>query len=138
MRLPRQQCSRRGHTDHELGGATAELVVVLPALFALICLFVQIAMWAIASHAVQEAASTGGGVARDSNGGAAAGVASARSELAEIAGGLVVSPTVVAAVLPGGQESITVAGSIPSILPGVHLTVSSTNVGPIQAFRSGG
>jgi Flp pilus assembly protein TadG len=122
----------------ELGSHTPELVVVLPALFILVALFAQVALWALASHAVQSAASSGGSAARTLGGTPAAGIAVARAELSSIAGGLVLSPSITAATLPGDEEVVTVSGSVASVLPGLHLRASASSIGPRQGFWSSG
>jgi predicted metal-binding membrane protein len=122
----------------ELGSYAPELVVVLPALFILVALFFQIVLWALASHAVQAAASNGGSAARSWGGTPAGGISVARSELSSIADGLVLSPSISAAILPGAEEVLTVSGSVPSVFPGLHLTAGASSIGPLQTFRSSG
>jgi len=128
----------RGMGRDELGSHTPELVVVLPALFILVALFVQVALWALASHAVQAAASSGGSAARTLGGTPASGIQVARSELSSIAGGLVLSPSVTAAILPGNEEVVSVSGSVTSLFPGLHLTASASSIGPLQRFWGNG
>ena len=122
----------------EAGSSTAELVLVLPALMILISLAMQLVFWALASHAVQASAATGGDVARMSGATPAQAVAAARSELASIAGGLVTSPVLRVTSIAGGEEVFTVSGTVPSLIPGVRLVVTATSVGPFDMFRGSG
>lgn len=121
----------------ERGSSTPELVLVLPALMLAVTVAVQVVLWALAAHAVQASAATGGDVARGLGGTPAAATAAARAELASIAGGLVDSPAVAVQVLPG-EVSVVVRGTVPSIVPGLHLAVSATSVGPLERFRGSG
>jgi hypothetical protein len=127
-----------GKGRDELGSHTAELVVVLPALFILVALFVQVGLWAIASQAVQAAASSGGSAARTLSGTPAAGISVGRAELSSIAGGLVLSPSVTAVTLPGNEEVVTVRAPVASLFPGLQLTASASSAGPLQRFWGSG
>lgn len=133
----RRAADRRRHRQ-ETGSSTAELVLVLPALMILVSLAMQLIFWALASHAVQASAATGGDVARMSGATPAQAVAAARAELESIAGGLVTSPAVSVSTLPGGQEVFSVSGTVPSLIPGVRLEVSATSIGPLGRFRGTG
>jgi hypothetical protein len=120
------------------GSSPAELVLVVPALMILIALAMQVVFWALASHAVQASAATGGDVARMSGATEAQALAAARTELSSIAGGLVLSPTVSATTIAGGDEVFSVSGSVPTLIPGVHLRVTATSIGPLELFRGSG
>ncbi len=127
-----------GGGSDELGSATAELVVILPALFIVLTLLVQVIFWALASHAVQSAAETGGEVARAVGGTGPAGVAAAQSQVDATAGGMLHGVIVTSQELVGGQEQISVFGYVTSLLPGVSLHVSASSIGPTQGFRGSG
>lgn len=128
------RCRRRD----ERGSETAELVLVLPALMLAVALATQVVLWALAAHAVQAAAATAGDTARSLGGTPAAAVAAGRAELDQIAGGLVLSPAVAAAVTAGGDSVVVVSGAVPELFPGVHLHVSATSTGPLGQFRGSG
>jgi Flp pilus assembly protein TadG len=121
------------------GSSVAELTLVLPALMLAVGLVVQLALWALAAHAVQAAAASGGDVARSLGGTRAAAIATARGELQAIGGALVASPAIEVAVSPGsGLATVSVGGTVPSLFPGLHLQVSATSVGPVGEFRGTG
>lgn len=122
----------------DAGSSSAELVLVIPALMLVIALVMQLILWALAAHAVQASAATAGDVARGLGGTSAGAVAAARAELASVAGGLVDSPQVVASAASGGVSVVVVSGTVPSLIPGVHLLVSATSVGPFAQFRGSG
>ncbi len=95
---------------------------------------VQFVLWAHAAQAVRLAAAEGDQVARAWQSSTAAGVARARSVLADPSSG-VRSGTVAATSLPAQQIQITVEGRAPSVVFGLSLPVSATAVGPLQEFR---
>jgi hypothetical protein len=131
--------TRAGRAADERGSAVAELTLVLPALMLAVALVVQLALWALAAHAVQASAASAGDVARSLGGTQADAVATARGELSAIGGALVTSPTVSVVGMSGnGLVTVAVAGTVPSLFPGLHLHVSATSVGPAGVFRASG
>jgi hypothetical protein len=122
----------------EEGSSSAEIVLVLPVLMLLVAFAMQLALWALASHAVQASAATAGDVARGLGATPAEATAAARTELAAVAGGLVDSPDVQVTTAASGVSVVVVSGSVPSLVPGLHLEVSATSVGPLGEFRGSG
>jgi hypothetical protein len=95
---------------------------------------IQFALWAHASEVTQLAAAVGDRAARSANGGSAQGLAQAETVLGR-AGSGVQSGLAVVSVTPDDQVRVTVTGSAISIVPGLSLPVSATQVGPVQEFR---
>lgn len=122
----------------ERGSGTVEMVIVLPALMILLLLVVQYALWAHANALVQSAAAEGDQAARAVGGTPAAGVVAAQGFLRATGAKLVVGPTVTANVQAGGMARVDVSAQVETILPGIHIGVSATSIGPIQEFRSSG
>jgi TadE-like protein len=112
-----------------------EAVLIVPVLMVLLLLVVQFVLWAHAAQVVQLAASEGDRAAQSINGSTALGAERARSIL-RVNGSDVLSSSVSVSVLAGDVAKITVTGRAESILPGLSLPVSATQVGPIQEFRS--
>jgi hypothetical protein len=122
----------------DAGSESVEIVLVLPALMALIVLGLQLALWGLAAHALSLAVAEGGADARSQFGtdrGAAGIVA---GDVHAIAGSLVGSLTVEVRPLPDSFVLVAGAGDVPSIFPGIHLRVSADSVGPVQGFRASG
>jgi hypothetical protein len=111
-----------------------EAVVLIPLVMFLILVAVQGALWMHASQVAQLAASEGDRVGRSFGGGAGAGVAQAQAIL-HSPGSNVSAPTVTAAVLPGDALVVRVSAHVPTIVPGLVLSVSSSANGTIQKFR---
>jgi len=112
-----------------------EAVFIVPVLMLLLLVLVQFVLWAHAAQVVQLAAAEGDRTARAVGGTATAGSVRAHSILAD-PGSDVQSSSVVVAVLPGDLAEVRVRGQADSILPGLSLPVSATQVGPIQEFRA--
>jgi len=112
-----------------------EAVFVIPVLMLLLLVLVQFALWAHAAQVAQMAASAGDRAARTMGGSAALGSAQARSILGAPSSD-VSMPSVVVTVLPGDLAEVTVSAHAESIVTGLSLPVSATQVGPIQEFRA--
>ena len=129
---------RRQRRWRDQASGTVETVIVVPALMLILLVFVQYALWAHASSLVQAAAAQGDQVARASGGTPAAGVVAAEQFLHRTGAEVIVAPVVRARVQAGDMARIDVAGDVESILPGVHIGVSATSIGPVQTFRRSG
>jgi hypothetical protein len=98
---------------------------------------IQFALWAHAAQVVQLAASDGDQAARTIGGGQAAGLAQADSVLSASTA-TVASASASVSILPTDQAQVTVTGRAVAILPWMVLSVSATQTGPVQEFRSSG
>ena len=124
--------------DGERASATAELLLVLPATLLLFGLGVQLALYGLASAAVDDAVAHAGAALRAEHGSPAAAEEGLRLELGAIAGRLVSHTSVAVAELPGAVDSISASGLVPSVLPGFEVRVSATSIGPVAKFRASG
>ena len=120
------------------GSSTPELVVILPVLLLLITASLQLALWALASHALSDSVAEGGAALRSEGGTSTAARASTLQELQDIASGLVLSPAVSTQTPSDGVASLYASGTVPSLLPGMSLTVSAESTGPEQRFWASG
>lgn len=125
--------NRRGPTVSS-GSATPELVLVLPALFLILALVGQLVLYGLASHAVAAAAAEGESVEGQLGSSSATAVAAAQGELRAIGPALVLRARILPGTTVTGDVTITVSGQVPSLVPGIDLTVSSTSVGPPPGF----
>jgi hypothetical protein len=125
---------RRG--DH--GSTTPELVVILPLVMLLVTLGLQFGLWALASHALSDSVTQGGAALRADGGTSTLAQTVVQSELRELANGLVLRPVVSIQPLSGASASLFASGTVPSLIPGLHLTVSADSAGPDQQFRASG
>lgn len=131
MRPDRLRRASRGGDD---GSSVVEAVLVVPVIMLVLLVVVQFALWAHAAQVAQLAASEGDRAARSAGGGPAVGVLQAQAVL-QGPGSDVESSSAVYATLPADQVQITVTGTSLTILPGLSLPVSATEIGPVQEFR---
>lgn len=127
---------RRRTLDDE-GSETAEIVLVMPVLMALLLLGLQLALWGLAAHAVSLGVAEGGAAARASSRPRDA-PAVVVADVHAIAGSLVGSLTVGVRSAPDDFVTVSASGSVPTIFPGLHLHVSAVSTGPVQGFRATG
>ena len=136
MSASRDQSRRRRRGER--GSSTPELVVILPVLMLLITLGLQFAMWALASHVLSDSVAQGGASLRADGGTDSEARDVTLREIQALASGLVLTPTIVTQTSPDGIASLSATGSVPSLLPGEHLSVSAESTGPEQLFRASG
>ena len=122
----------------ERGSGTPELVIIVPVLFLVVTLSFQLALWALAAHALSASVAEGGAALRSQGGTIVAARATVSQELQAVARNLVGHPSVSLTILPGGFEAITASASVPSVFPDLHLVVSATSAGPAEGFRAAG
>lgn len=123
----------RALRQDERGAGTAELVIATPVLLLLILLIVQFALYMHATHIAQAAASEALSAARVYGGSAAAGNAQAQHVLAQLGSGPLQGSSV-QTQRGTNQTSVTITGTVSSVLPFVTLTVHAEAVGPVEKF----
>jgi len=121
----------------ERGSEAVEIVLILPALMLLIVVGLQLAMWGLAAHALSLGVAEGGAAARAVGSRSTAATVVTR-DVGDIAGSLVGSLEVHVQALPDNFVSVSASGSVPSIVPGIHLRVAAVSAGPVQGFRASG
>lgn len=125
---------RRSRLGGDGGSVVLEAVLVIPIVMVLLLAVVQFALWSHGVQVAQLAASEGDRTAQAFGSGSAAGLARAEAVLRG-PGSDVSAPRVTVATMAGGLVQITVSGDALSILPGISLPVSATQIGAIQEFR---
>ncbi|QFZ18488.1 TadE/TadG family type IV pilus assembly protein [Saccharothrix syringae] len=117
----------------ERGSVSAELVVATPLLLLMLLAIVQFALWSHATHIAQAAASQGLAAARAQNGTSAAGTASARQILDQLAAGPLRGAAVT--VDRGAvSASVRISGTATPVVPLLSLPVHAEAVGPVERF----
>lgn len=123
----------RRNNQKEQGASTLEFVLTMPLLLLFLMLTVQFGLVAHAQSGAQAAADEGAAGARALDGSSGQGKARAERYVAELAGGMFTSHTVTAS-RNSTEASVTVSGTVISLVPGFHPTVSRTSVGPVERF----
>ena len=118
----------------DAGSTTTELVLLMPVVLLLVMLIVQFGLWLHARQVATSAAQEGLVAAQVEFGSAPAGQARATAFL-DAAGGL--RDIRVDATRETTTARVSVTGTTPAVVPGLHLTVSAAAEGPIERFVSG-
>ena len=118
----------------ERGSATVALVIILPALLAIVLLIAQVAVSQHATHIAQTAASEALAAARVYGGTAEAGQAQASLVLDQLGRGPL-QDVHVAVNRNNETASVTITATASSVIPFVHLSIRAGADGPVERFR---
>lgn len=120
-------------TSRDERGSVIETVLIAPVLMFVLMLIVQFALFAHARNVAEQAAQEGAAAARAFDGSADAGQAKAENFLAQIASESIKGQSV--SVTRNAEEaSVTVTGTVISLVPGMHLPVRETATGPVERY----
>ena len=124
---------RIGLSD-ERGTATTQLVLVFPAVFFMLMLVVQFALWYHGSHVATAAAQEGARAARVEGGTAAVGKQAAENFLSQVNTDVITAPVV---TVDRDDERVRVAvrGSSIEVVPGFRVAIRGSSVAPVERFR---
>jgi Flp pilus assembly protein TadG len=117
------------------GALTLSYVIIVPVFLAGLMVIVQIAVWYLAREAVLSAARQGADAARVVGAPAGIGPRTAVAFIRSAAPGFLLSP--VASQPPASAPhtvEITVSGRVPSLIPGLPITVRQTAQLPVERF----
>jgi len=117
------------------GALTLSYVAVMPFVFLLIMVLIQASFWFLARDAALAAARQGADAARVMGAPPAAGPAAALAFARQAGRGYLQDPTASATGSTGSTISITVAGHVPSFVPGLIVHVTETVQAPVEEFR---
>ncbi|MFG2722949.1 TadE family protein [Streptomyces sp. NPDC048416] len=116
-----------------------EFVLLTPVLFFMIFATVQFGLYFFADHVAQAAAQAGARKARamaDEQPDAWRGEArdQASSYIAQLGPQLVLAPDVQAVEPKANTVGIEITAKVPTVFPGLHLTVHAVSQGPVERF----
>ena len=123
--------SHRRRRD-ERGSVAIQMVFLMPALFAVMFLGVQGALYYHAREVALAAAQEGAREAGSENGTSESGVAAANGFLRDAGGSDVMTSTSVSGSRTTTTATITVTGKSMSVIPGWHVTVSQSASVPVE------
>lgn len=130
----RDFASRRG----ESGMSAIEFVVLTPVLFFMIFATVQFALYFFADHVAQAAAQAGAREARanahDDPGWRGQALSKAQTYIHQLGPQLVLDPEVSAVRPREDAVGVRVTSRIPTVFPGLDLSVHAVSVGPVERF----
>jgi hypothetical protein len=127
--------SVRSWLGSDRGALTLSYVIVLPFVFGFLMVMIQTSFWYLAREAALAAARQGADAARVLNARPSAGPAAALAFAREAGRGYLEDPQATAAGSTGATVSITVSGRVPSLVPGLVVSVSETAQAPLEEFR---
>jgi Flp pilus assembly protein TadG len=127
---------RQRHGSQERGSASVELVIVLPALFAVMFLGVQAALDYHARTVAIAAAQEGARAAGAQDGHQIAGIRAATSFVATAGGASVLEHTVATASRTVTTATVTVRGTSLSVIPGWHPTIRQSATVPVERITA--
>ena len=116
----------------ERGSVTIQMVFLMPALFLLMFLGLQGALYYHAREVALAAAQEGAREAGSENGTGDSGVATANTFLQDAGGSDVMTSTRVSGSRTTTTATITVTGKSMSVIPGWHVTVSQSASVPVE------
>lgn len=130
--LFRTRLGRRVGAEHERGSSSIQMIVLLPALFTVMFLGMQAALWFHARSVAIAAAQEGARTAGAQNGSAAAGISDATSFVSDAGGSDVLAGVHVSGGRSGNRATVTVSGTSMSIIPGWTITVHQSATVPVE------
>ncbi len=122
---------RRARWAGDSGAVAARLVIGTPLLLLLILGVIQFALWEHATNLAEAAAQQGLSVARLQGETAQAGTAETLSILAQLAGGILISPQV-STTRTGATTTVVVSGHAESVVGIFTMPVRATAAGPTE------
>lgn len=136
--VPKQPSSRRRWPGREDGALTLSYVVVIPVFLLAIMVIAQAAVWYLARETAIAAARQGADVARTAHPPPGRGAQAAVAFAHKAAPGFLLGPAATAAGSSPATVRIVVTGRVPSLVPGLVLTVSEVVTAPVERFTASG
>ncbi|MEO8749006.1 MAG: TadE/TadG family type IV pilus assembly protein [Allobranchiibius sp.] len=122
----------RAEAHRERGSSSIQMVILMPALFAVMFLGLQGALWFHARSVAIAAAQEGARQAGAQNSTAEAGINEATSFVADAGGDGVLSGATVTGGRSATHATVTVSGSSMSVIPGWTITVRQSATVPVE------
>ena len=127
-----------GGIQRERGALTLSYVVIMPAFLAAILVVAQACVWYLARETAIAAARQGADVARTAHPPPGRGVQAAVVFARRTAPGFLLDPTASATGSSAATVTIRVNGRVPTLVPGMALTVSEVVTAPVERFTAAG
>lgn len=125
---------RRGAPRREAGLSSLELVLIAPALFVLLFLGAQLALWYLAGSIATSAARDGANAGATAAAGPAAAYHRADAVVTGPGIGILTGPAVTVTA-DANTVTVTVVGAAPSLIPGLELPVHAIAATPVETFQ---
>jgi Flp pilus assembly protein TadG len=139
--VQRPQSSRNRRTSCwrcDRGALTLSYIVVTPVFLAALMVIVQACVWYLARETAIAAARQGADIARTAHPPPGRGAQAAVTFARRAAPGFLLEPAATAAGSSAATVRIVVTGRVPSLVPGLVLTVSEVVTAPVERFTAAG
>jgi Flp pilus assembly protein TadG len=120
------------------GALTLSYVVIIPVFLLAILVIVQACVWYLARETAIAAARQGADVARTAHPPPGLGAQAAVIFARQAAPGFLLAPSASAAGSSPATVRIRVSGRVPSLVPGMQITVSEVVTAPVERFTAAG
>ncbi|HUJ07868.1 MAG TPA: TadE family protein [Streptosporangiaceae bacterium] len=130
--------ARRAPGAGERGALTLSYVIIVPVFLMSLMIIAQASVWYMARETALAAARQGADVARTAHPPPGAGAQAAVTFARSAAPGFLLGPSASAAGTSATTVMITVTGRVPSLVPGMVITVSEVVTAPIERFTAAG
>jgi Flp pilus assembly protein TadG len=126
----------RAGRPRDSGALTLSYVIIVPVFLLALMVITQAAMWYLARSAALAAARQGVDAARVQGSSPGAGATAALAFAQRSASGYLLGPAASSGGSTAATIVITVTGSVPSLVPGVPITVSQVAQAPVERFTT--
>jgi Flp pilus assembly protein TadG len=124
----------RGKRGSDAGALTLSYVIIVPVFLMAVMVIAQASLWFLARQAALAAARQGADAARASGALPGAGPSAALAFARSAAPGYLLGPSATGAGSTVGTVLITVSGRVPSVVPGLVVTVTEAAAAPVEKF----
>ncbi len=126
----------RGRRGSDAGALTLSYVIIVPVFLMAVMVIAQASLWFLARQAALAAARQGADAARVSGALPGAGPTAALAFARSAASGYLLSPTANGAGSTAATVDIQVSGRVPTIVPGLVVTVTEAVQAPVEKFAA--
>jgi Flp pilus assembly protein TadG len=126
----------RGRRGCDAGALTLSYVIIVPVFLLAVMVIAQASLWFLARQAALAAARQGADAARVSGAPPGSGPGAALAFARSSASGYLLSPSANGAGSTASTVQIVVSGHVPTIVPGLVVTVTETAQAPVEKFAA--
>jgi Flp pilus assembly protein TadG len=123
-----------GKRGPDAGALTLSYVIIVPVFLMAVMVIAQASLWFLARQAALAAARQGADAARVSGAPPGAGPSAALAFARSAGSGYLLRPSATGAGSTAGTVQITVSGRVPSIVPGLAVSVTEAAAAPVEKF----
>ena len=126
----------RGRRGSDTGALTLSYVIIVPVFLLAVMVIAQASLWFLARQAALAAARQGADAARVSGAPPGTGPSAALTFARSSASGYLLSPSANGAGSTASTVQIIVSGHVPTIVPGLVVTVTEAAQAPVEKFAA--